>query len=262
MGAPLKVSAVVPTYNERENVGPLVEALAGLGMAGLSVLFVDDSSPDGTADEVRRTAAGRPWVHLLVRTGRRGFSSAYQEGFREAISKLDPVALVGMDADLQHPPSVIPALVEAVSEGAAVAVASRYVPGGGVEGWSRARRIVSRGANAYSRLLLGLPVRDCTSGFKAFSRPAAEKVVGADLRTKRFEYQVATLKLLKGSKVVEVPYTFVSRRAGRSKLGFWDLPRFFFAVARMRLGPEAVVALNPEPAGQDRNTGDHGRFQS
>lgn len=236
MGALDRVCVVVPTYNERENIGPLVEALEGLRMTGLSVLFVDDSSPDGTADEVEKQGGARPWVHLLLRTGARGFSSAYQEGFRAAISSLDPGALVGMDADLQHPASSIPALIDAVANGAEVAVASRYVGGGGIVGWSRTRRLVSQGANFYARTLLGLPVRDCTSGFKAFSRSAAGMIAEADLHSKRFEYQVATLNLLKGSKVVEVPYTFVSRKAGRSKLEFWDLPRFFFAVARMRIG--------------------------
>lgn len=236
MGAAPKACVVIPTYNEKENVGPLVRALDGLCMASLSALFVDDSSPDGTSDEVAREAASHSWVHLMVRTGKRAFSSAYQEGFREAISRLSPGVLVGMDADLQHPVSLVPVLVDAVVNGADVAVASRYTEGGGIEGWSGARRAVSRGANAYARLALGLQVKDCTSGFKAFSRSAAEKISRVDLHTKRFEYQVATLNLLKESKIVEIPYTFVSRRAGQSKLGLWDLPRFFFAVARMRLG--------------------------
>lgn len=227
---------MVPTYNERENVGPLVGALESLHMQSLAVLFVDDSSPDGTAQEVRKQTDSRPWVGLLLRTGERGFSSACQDGIRDAISRFDPAVIVSMDADLQHPVSTIPSLVDAVANGADVAVASRYIDGGGVEGWSAVRRLVSKGANAYARVLLGLPVRDCTSGFKAFNRRSAERIEEAELRTERFEYQIATLNLLKSSKMVEVPYIFVKRRMGQSKLGFWDLPRFLFSVARMKLG--------------------------
>lgn len=235
MDAPAKVCVVIPTYNERDNIAPVVDALESLRLPSLSVLFVDDSSPDGTGEEVKRAAAARPWVNLLLRTGKRGFSSACQEGLREATTKLGAEVLVSMDADLQHPVSAIPSLVEAVGKGADVAIASRYVRGGGVEGWSLSRRIVSRAANGYARFVLGLGVRDCTSGFKAYSRGAAQELSEARLRTKRFDYQIETLHLLRGRKMVEVPYTFVVRKSGQSKLRFWDLPRFFFAVARMSI---------------------------
>ena len=231
-----RTCVVVPTYNEKENIAQLVKELDGLRVPSLTVLFVDDSSPDGTAGEIRREGETRPWVNLLLRTGKRGFSSACQDGLRDAISRLDPSILISMDADMQHPPSTIPSLIEAIEHGADVAVASRYVEGGGVEGWSFSRRIVSSVANSYARVLLGLPVKDCTSGFKAFDRNAAEKITSAKLRTKRFEYQIETLSLLKGFKIVEVPYTFVTRKAGQSKLRFWDLPRYFFAIAAMKLG--------------------------
>lgn len=230
-----KTCVVVPTFNEKDNIGPLVEALGGLGIPSLSVLFVDDSSPDGTAVEIKKEAESHRWVNLLLRTGKRGFSSACQDGLREAITRLDPSILISMDADMQHPPSAIPSLIEAVERGADVAVASRYVEGGGVEGWSFSRRIVSSVANGYARVLLGLKVKDCTSGFKAFDRRAAEKITSAKLRTKRFEYQIETLNILKGFNVVEVPYRFVTRKAGQSKLRFWDLPRFFFAIAALKL---------------------------
>jgi len=230
------VCIVVPTYNEKENVAPLVEAIERTGVPGLSVIFVDDSSPDGTAEEVRRISQSRPWVNVLVRRGERGFSSAYQDGLAAALREIKPQILVGMDADLQHPPSVIPALVSAIKGGADLAVASRYIPGGGIMGWSRARRIVSRGANVYARILLDLPVRDATSGFKAYNSQAAESVARADLHAKRFEFQVAALKVLKGRRIVEVPYVFVARKAGQSKFELSDILRFFFSVARMAIG--------------------------
>jgi dolichol-phosphate mannosyltransferase len=228
---------VVPTYNERENVIPLIQAIEKTGVPNLSVLFVDDASPDGTADEVRRAAESKSWVKILVRMGERGFSSAYQDGFHMAISELKASVLVGMDADLQHPASAIPALLEAIRGGADVAVASRYVEGGRIVGWSLGRRLVSRGANTYARWLLRLPVRDSTSGFRAYTRGAAEEVANAHLQAKHFEFQIATLNLLKGhSRIVEVPYVFVARKAGQSKFGLRDIPRFFFAVAKMRFG--------------------------
>ncbi len=236
MQAPIRACVVIPTYNERENVGAIVDALGQARTPGLVLLFVDDSSPDGTAEEVSRLAASRPWVRLLVRDRKMGIGSAYQDGFRVAIAETDPAILVEMDADLQHPVSALPLLLTAISEGADVAVGSRYVEGGGVSGWGKARRTVSKGANAYSRAMLGLKVKDATSGFRAFSREAAEEVAAADLPAKGFEFQVATLYLLKGrARVIEVPYTFVARTAGKSKLSFADAARFFFAIARLSL---------------------------
>lgn len=248
---------MIPTYNERGNIEPLVEAIGQARIPKLTVLFVDDSSPDGTAEEVRKVAESRPWVKLLVRERKTGIGSAYQAGFRAAIEETDPSVLVEMDADLQHPADILPELVEAVWQGADVALGSRYVAGGGISGWSRVRRAVSKGANAYSRAMLGLKVRDATSGFRAYSRRTAEELASVDLPAKGFEFQVASLYVLKDSaKVVEVPFVFTSRAAGKSKLSLGDMTRFFFAVARLSIWRPA----KPVPAGQDRNTGNLGRI--
>ncbi len=228
---------MVPTYNEKDNVSNLIEEVRRCAIPGLSMLFVDDSSPDGTSDLVRGYSSREPWVKLLVRSEKRGIGSAYQDGFREAISALAPEIVVEMDADLQHPPSAIVDLVRAVKSGADVAVGSRYVPGGSVSGWSFWRRVVSKGANAYSRMLLGLPVKDATSGFRAYGKAAAAKVANTSLPAKGFEFQVASLHLLKTNmKIVEVPYAFSARTAGTSKLGLADMARFFFVVIRIALG--------------------------
>jgi dolichol-phosphate mannosyltransferase len=231
------VCVVVPTYNEKENVLALVESIEEAKMSDLSVLFVDDSSPDGTAEEVRRVAEFRPWVRIVVRDKKSGIGTAYQDGFKEAVSKMGASVVVEMDADLQHPASALPKLVEAIENGADVAVASRYVDGGGISGWSWWRRMISKGANAYARRLLRLPVRDATSGFRAYRRQAAEELAKSRLPAKGFEFQVAALYVLKRtSKVVEVPYVFVTRKAGKSKLKLWDTLRFFFAVMRIAFG--------------------------
>ncbi len=227
---------VVPTYNERENVRALVESIEESRPRDLSVLFVDDSSPDGTAEEVRRLAESRPWVKILVREKKRGIGSAYQDGFKEAVFQTGATILVEMDADLQHPASALPELLEAIIKGADVAVASRYVQGGGISGWSMWRRLLSRGANAYARTLLRLPVRDATSGFRAYTSRAAEELARSRLPGKGFEFQVAALHHLKRScRIVEVPYVFVTRKAGKSKLRLWDTIRFFFSVMRISI---------------------------
>ncbi len=237
MTAPVKVCVVVPTYNERENVQSLVDSVKLAGVSGLCLLFVDDTSPDGTAELIREIASRDAWVKVLVRGEKKGIGSAYQYGFREALSNLSPEVIVEMDADLQHPPSEIIELVRALEAGAEVAVGSRYVPGGAVVGWGFWRRIVSRGANAFARGLLGLPVKDATSGFRAFSRRAATEVSEADLPANGFEFQVASLHLLKTKmKIVEVPYSFSARKAGKSKLGLADMARFFVGVIRMLIG--------------------------
>jgi dolichol-phosphate mannosyltransferase len=237
LAAPTNVCVVVPTYNERENVIPLIEAIERTKVPNITVLFVDDASPDGTADAVKGVSDARPWVKILVRRGERGFSAAYQEGFRMALSQLQASVLVSMDADLQHPTSTIPTLLDAVERGADVAVASRYMEGGKIVGWGFTRRLVSRGANAYARWMLELPVRDSTSGFRAYTAKAADEIARAKLHAKHFEFQIATLNLLKGhTRIVEIPYVFVARKAGESKFGIRDIPRFFLAVARMRLG--------------------------
>ena len=236
MQAPQKLCVVVPTYNERENIEKLIEEVRRAAVPGLTLLFVDDTSPDGTGDLIRDIASRDPSVRLLVRSAKTGIGSAYQDGFREAVSSIAPDIIIEMDADLQHPPSAIGELVRAVQAGADVAVGSRYVAGGGVSGWSPWRRTVSKGANAYARTMLRIKVKDATSGFRAYTRAKAEQVAHAVLPAKGFEFQVASLHLLKeGSRLVEVPYTFAVRTAGRSKLGMADMARFFFAVIRIAL---------------------------
>jgi dolichol-phosphate mannosyltransferase len=233
----MRTCVVVPTYNERENVGSVAEAVKAVGVADLELLFVDDSSPDGTGDVIREISAREPWVHLMVRDSKMGIGSAYKDGFRYALKTLDPDVLVEMDADLQHPPGSLRGLLAAVAGGADVAVASRYANGGGIEGWGRGRRTVSKGANALARFMLGLSVRDCTSGFRAYNKGAATRIVEADLPADGFEFQIATLHLLRaGARTVEVPYVFSQRKAGRSKLRLKDMIKFFFSVIKLSFG--------------------------
>lgn len=235
MEAPSSTCVVVPTYNEKENIEPLVDAVLGVDPR-LQLLFVDDSSPDSTADEVRRVGAGRGNVHLLVREGKRGLGGAYLEGFRLAVEKLGAEVVVEMDADLQHPPEKIPELLSALTSGHDVVVASRKVQGGGTVGWSLWRRAVSRGANLLARLILGLKVKDCTSGFRALNRRSAEMLMSAQLPDSSYSFQVASLFYLKrrGMRMIEIPFTFQTRKAGKSKMGMGEIFRFFVGVLKIR----------------------------
>lgn len=234
---PSKVCLVIPTYNERDNIGPLLERIRAFRREGQEVLFVDDSSPDGTGELIREAAGREGWVHLYSRESKRGIGSAYLEGFGEAISRLQADIVVEMDADMQHPPEAALVLVKAIEAGADVAIGSRYVKGGGSKGWGTFRRIVSWGANWQARTFLGLDVKDCTSGFRAYKKRVVQKLISAKLPASGFEFQVAALHALKTeTRMVEVPYVFDARKAGKSKLGPKAVVRFFLYVTWVALG--------------------------
>ena len=206
------ISVVVPTFNEAENLPELVRRLdEAFGGRGYEVVVVDDESPDGTAAVAEELAKRYP-VRVVVRRGRRGLSSAVVEGAKAARGDV----VVVMDADLQHPPELAPALA-AVAEGGCLAVASRYVRGGRVEGWPLARRLVSRGAVALARLLLpeARGVRDPVSGYFAYKRDCVAGVRPTGL----YKILLDVLVQCKPQCVKEVPYAFGKRTRGRSKLG-------------------------------------------
>jgi dolichol-phosphate mannosyltransferase len=235
----LSVVVVLPTYNEKENIAALFERLSRVrGSLGteMHLLFVDDGSPDGTAAEVQALAKGNPWVHLLEREGKLGLGTAYLDGFRESIATLDPAVFVQMDSDLQHPPETVRPLVEAVLSGADVAVGSRYVEGGSFRGLKGRRRIISRGANWLARHILGLPVHDTTTGFKALDRRAVDTLLRTRLYSSGFIFQVESLYVFKqnGLKTVEVPFVFELRERGTSKMSEKEVWEFFRSVLAMR----------------------------
>jgi dolichol-phosphate mannosyltransferase len=222
------VWVIVPTYNERENVESIADSIFSLGM-DVKLLFVDDSSPDGTADRIKDLMAKNDKVNLIVRPYKKGIGSAYLEGFKNALQNGCECA-VTIDADMQHPPEKIPELVKSLSK-ADVVIGSRYVQGGEIEGWGLARRLISKIANSYSRYLLGLEVRDCTSGFRVYNRRSMETVLKNEIKASGFEFQVITLsKLKKDARFAEVPYIFKGRKKGKSKLLLRDIVKFFFSV--------------------------------
>jgi dolichol-phosphate mannosyltransferase len=210
---------VVPTYEEALTVGDLLGRLLGEpALAGFHVLVVDDDSPDGTAALVRAHPAYDDRVHLLGRPAKAGIGPAYRAGFGWAREHGYDV-VVQMDADGSHPADAVPRLVAALDD-ADVVIGSRYVVGGRTVDWPWHRRLVSRAGNAYIRLVLGLPVRDCTAGFRAYRAGALAVLAEEGTHADGYSFQVETTwkAVRRGLRVVEVPITFVERRAGRSKM--------------------------------------------
>jgi dolichol-phosphate mannosyltransferase len=211
----------LPTYNERENLEPLVRALESVfGSAGLDgrVLVVDDSSPDGTGEIADRLAEELPWVSVLHRERKEGLGPAYLAGFRQALA--DGAELVmEMDADFSHDPADVPRLVEAAGR-ADLAIGSRYVAGGGVRNWGLVRRAISRWGCLYAQVILGLRVRDTTGGFKCYRRAVLETVPLDRIHSKGYAFQIETTyrALRAGFTVEEVPITFTDRETGHSKM--------------------------------------------
>jgi dolichol-phosphate mannosyltransferase len=206
----------LPTYNERENLEQVLDALEP---HGVRVLVIDDNSPDGTGDLADRLAAERHWVSVLHRERKEGLGPAYLAGFREVLAG-DAEYVLEMDADLSHDSAVVPRLIEACTNGADVALGSRYVEGGGTENWGRGRRIVSAGGSLYARLLLGVPVRDITGGFKCFRREVLERIDLDAVHSRGYAFQIELTyrALRKGFRIVEVPIVFADRTHGHSKM--------------------------------------------
>ena len=211
-------SAVVclPTYNERENIEPMLRALEPLGVR---VLVVDDNSPDGTGELADRLAEELAIGSVLHRPRKEGLGPAYLAGFRRALADGAEYVLE-MDCDFSHDPADVPRLIDACVQGADLALGSRYVPGGGTEDWGVGRRFVSIGGSWYARVLLGVSIRDLTGGFKCYRRAVLERIDLDAVHSKGYAFQIETTyrALRAGFRVVEVPIRFSDRTAGTSKM--------------------------------------------
>ena len=208
---------IVPTYNERENIDPLLERLLALPY-GLDVLVVDDGSPDGTAGLVKAWQARSQRVHLIERPGKLGLGSAYRDGFRFALAQ-GAEYIFEMDADFSHDPDAIGEFLEAAKD-ADIVLGSRYLHGVTVVNWPLSRLILSYSANVYTRVITGLPVADATGGFKCFRRRALEGVALDRVKTEGYGFQIEMSFRCwrKGLRLKEIPIMFVDRRAGVSKM--------------------------------------------
>jgi dolichol-phosphate mannosyltransferase len=217
----VRVVVCLPTYNERDNLGPMVRALDDVVRRhelDARVLVIDDSSPDGTGELADRLTGEFRFLSVLHRPKREGLGAAYLAGFVWALAT-DADRIVEMDCDFSHDPDDLPRLL-AATENADLALGSRYVEGGGTRNWSVARRAVSRFGSLYARILLGVGIRDLTGGFKCFRRSVLETIGLERISTKGYAFQIeTTYRALKvGSRVVEVPIVFSEREAGTSKM--------------------------------------------
>ena len=227
---------VLPTYNEAENLEPLAAAALANLPESARVLVVDDNSPDGTGDLADRLAAAEPRIEVLHRAEKEGLGPAYIAGFRHALAA-GAERILEMDSDFSHDPADLPRLLAATEE-ADIAIGSRYVSGGGVENWSRLRQAISRGGGTYARLVLGLPIRDLTGGFKCFRREVLEAIDLDSVRARGYAFQVElTYRAIQhGFEVTEVPIVFRDRRVGSSKMDRSIVVEAIWRVPLLRFG--------------------------
>jgi dolichol-phosphate mannosyltransferase len=211
------VLVVVPTYNERENLGPILARLHG-ALPEAHALVVDDGSPDGTGQLADELAAANERIHVMHRTEKAGLGAAYVAGFRWGLAK-EYATIVEMDADGSHAPEDLPRILDALG-GADLVIGSRYVPGGGSVNWPASRKLISRCGNIYSQVALGVKIKDITAGFRAYRREVLEKLPLDEIASRGYCFQIdlAWRTLRAGFEVVEVPITFTEREIGESKM--------------------------------------------
>lgn len=228
-------TVVIPTYNERENIGELIPRV--LELPRFRVLVVDDNSPDGTAEIVRDLARDEPRIGLLSRPGKQGLGRAYLAGFRRALAE-GAEFICEMDADFSHDPRYLPDLLAAAEARYDLVLGSRYVRGGGTVNWGLARQLISRGGNVYARAILGLPVSDATGGFRCYRRRVLETLDLNAIQSNGYSFQIEMVYRTRraGFRVGEVPIIFPDRRVGQSKMSRRIVLEALLTVWRLRFG--------------------------
>ncbi|MFZ1879692.1 MAG: polyprenol monophosphomannose synthase [Gaiellaceae bacterium] len=233
----MRATICLPTYNERENLARMIDALGAVLRDGDRVLVIDDNSPDGTgaiADELAQTHS---FVAVLHRERKEGLGRAYIDGFRHVLAG-DAELVLEMDCDFSHNPQDVPRLIAAAEGGADLVLGSRYVPGGGVRNWGLVRRLISRGGSLYTALFLRMGVNDPTGGFKCFRRAVLEGLDLEAITPRGYAFQIETTYRVKqaGFRVVEIPIIFADREAGQSKMSRAVVLEAICRVPLLRLG--------------------------
>jgi dolichol-phosphate mannosyltransferase len=230
----LQVNVIVPTYNERENIKALVTQLLALP-TGVLVIVVDDNSPDGTGDIADQLAEENPGrIDVIHRAGKLGLGTAYIAGFRRALAGGADL-ICTMDADFSHNPRYIPDMVAKIDQGYDLVIGSRYVPGGGSSGCTFDRKLLSWGANAFARTVLGLRAHDTTAGFRCYRREVLESVQLDEIKASGYSFLIEMLHRVRrrGWQVGEVPIIFENRRLGTSKISQDEIIRAMGTVLRL-----------------------------
>ena len=230
----MKAFVVIPTYNEKENVRLLADAVLDQH-SGIQILFVDDNSPDGTGAIIDDLAYNNSRVHVLHRSGKLGLGSAYREGFKAALA-MGADYLLEMDADFSHDPASLPLFLSAIQENDLV-IGSRYLNGVSVVNWPIRRLMLSYCASVYTRLVTGLQMRDCTSGFKCFRRSTIEAIDLSRITSDGYSFQIEMNYrcMEKGFRISEIPIIFIDRHAGSSKMSGSIVREAVLMVWKLRL---------------------------
>lgn len=230
----MEALVIVPTFNERENVRELVHAVVGIG-GGVNILIVDDNSPDGTGDIVDELVKEDSRVHVMHRPEKLGLGSAYIEGFKWALANTDAKYVFEMDADFSHDPVSIPDFLEEIQENDLI-IGSRYLKGITVVNWPLSRLILSFGANIYTRIVTGLPLKDSTGGYKCFRREVLKELPLDRIKSDGYSFQIEVNFICwkKGFRIKEIPILFVDRRVGISKMSRRIIWEAAFLVWRLR----------------------------
>ncbi|ROL58933.1 polyprenol monophosphomannose synthase [Bacteroidetes/Chlorobi group bacterium MS-B_bin-24] len=230
----MKAIVIVPTYNEAENIANLIDKIFSVD-SNLNILVIDDNSPDGTAEIVKRISEKDPRVHLIQRPGKLGLGTAYIEGFKYALAN-GYEAIFEMDADFSHNPEDIPRFLDAL-EDADLVIGSRYLTGVNVINWPLRRLMLSYFANLYTRIITGMPVRDATGGYKCFRAEALKQIDLDKIKTNGYGFQIEMNFRFwaKGFRVKEIPIVFVDRRNGVSKMNKKIILEAVFLVWKLKL---------------------------
>jgi len=226
---------IIPTYNEKENIKIVIEKLRALKI-DLDILIIDDNSPDNTAVIVRETQKTMPNLHLIERPGKLGLGTAYVMGFKWALER-DYQYILEMDADLSHNPEDVPRLIKECEKGSDLVIGSRYCNGVNVINWPIKRLILSYGANKYTRVVTGLPVKDATAGFKCFHRRVLAAIDLTRLKSSGYSFQIEMNFRVwkKGFKLAEIPIIFIERSEGKSKMSRGIVYEAVFMVWKLKI---------------------------
>jgi dolichol-phosphate mannosyltransferase len=233
----MKTIIIIPTYNELENLRPLLEAVFS-NAPQTDILIVDDNSPDGTGALADTISSEDKRVHVMHRAGKLGLGTAYIAGFKYAVEH-EYDAAFEMDADFSHDPQYLPDFLKAI-ENADLVIGSRYIKGGDTPNWSVMRRFISGGGNIFARFMLGMPIHDCTAGYRCYRREVLEKIDldGVQSQGYAFQVEMAYRVLTRDFKIVEIPIIFMDRRVGKSKMSRTIFLEAFTYVLRTRFGKQ------------------------
>ena len=230
----MKTAVVIPTYNEKENIGKLLQKIFELKIGDLDVIVIDDNSPDGTGDILEKIKESNKCLSVIHRKKKSGLGTAYRKGFNFALSRGAEYVLE-MDADFSHDALLIPEFIRNMKDHDLV-VGSRYISGGEIINWNFSRRMVSRFGNFYARMILNVPIKDLTTGYKCYRRKVVEEIIGGDINSVGYVFQVETTYKVhrKGFRIKEIPISFSERKLGKSKFNFKIIWESFWKVLMIR----------------------------